>query len=117
MTKFYENQESESSGLSFSDLKKLPDDQRNLINWLRRSGKKSLPEIVEKLAKDEEATLAFLSPLIDQGFVKEVPGEGEPDTYQVKQPKTRKKTVMGLLAKKKKKSPLESSTDDQGEAE
>ncbi|HAC63613.1 MAG TPA: AsnC family transcriptional regulator [Cyanothece sp. UBA12306] len=112
MTKFYENQESDSSGLKFSNLQKLPEDERTLINWLRRSGKKSLLEIAEKIAKDEQATLAILTPLVNQGFIKEVSEEGEVDLYQVKQPKTRKKAAMGLLAKKKKDKPQESSTDD-----
>ncbi|ACK64403.1 putative transcriptional regulator, AsnC family [Rippkaea orientalis PCC 8801] len=113
MTKFYENQESESSGLSFSDLQQLGEEEKSLINWLRRSGKKSLPEIAEKLSKDENSALALITPLVDQGFIKEVPGN--PDGYQVKQPQRRKQTAIGLIGKKKSKPPEDSATDDAAE--
>lgn len=114
MTKFYENQEPQAAGLTLADLKKLPETERSLVNWLRRSGKKSLTEIAEHIDQDEDSTLVLITPLVSQGFIKEVPGN--PDAYQVKQPQRRKQSTLSKLARKKKdQDQQESETDDQEE--
>jgi amino acid permease len=75
----------DTAGLSIAGVFTLPDDQRQLVNWLmRREGQEaaSLAEVAAHTGQDEAAARAVLNGLVAQGFIREVEVEGEP-RYQL----------------------------------
>ena len=101
MTKFSKNESSRSSGLSFHELKKLPEPQHHLINWIRRQNKPSLLDIAVHLCQDEETALKCVKPLLEKGFLEEILEEGE-RYYRFIYPPKKGKTLFKKLADKKK---------------
>ena len=112
MTKFSKNESSSSSGLSFTELKKLPEPQHHLINWIRRQNKPSLLDIAVHLCQDEETALKCVQPLLEKGFLEEIIEEGERYYRFVYPPKKGKSLFKKLADKKKgKKEASEESSD------
>jgi hypothetical protein len=69
----------DATGLSMADVFALPDSQAELIGWMTRRGKVSLPEAAEYTGQDEGAARALLEELEQKGLVAEQAGlEGEP---------------------------------------
>jgi hypothetical protein len=82
-------------GLTMSDILRLPTAERQLINWMQRSGVVGWAAVVEHLGQTETAR-NLLDRLIDQGFVREVPGVGEAG-YTVRLAPRRKRNLPGNL--------------------
>ncbi|MDJ0509057.1 MAG: hypothetical protein QNJ64_07370 [Crocosphaera sp.] len=112
MTKFSKNESSNSSGLSLAELKKLPEPQHHLINWIRRQNKPSLLDIAAHLCQDEEAALESVQPLLEKGFLEEIIQE-EDRYYRFVYPPKKGKSLFKKLADKKKakKAASEESSD------
>lgn len=103
MNQFSSNESSKSSGLSFRDLQKLPETQRQLINWIRRQNQANLLDIAIHLCQDEDTALQMLTPLIEKGFLKETI-ENDERYYRVTYPPKRGQSLFGDLIDKKKAS-------------
>lgn len=58
-------------GLSLSEVLTLPDAQRQLVNWMLRQGEVSLAQVAAHCRQPAEAARRLLSPLVQQGFVRE----------------------------------------------
>jgi hypothetical protein len=58
-------------GLSPSDVLTLPDAQRQLVNWMLRQGEVNLAQVAAHCRQPAEAVHSLLSPLVQQGFVRE----------------------------------------------
>ena len=67
----------EPLGVSMADVLALPDELQMIVTWLIRQGEAGLPEIAALIQQDEAITNSLLADLVAQGFVQEVPGEGE----------------------------------------
>jgi DNA-binding MarR family transcriptional regulator len=71
-----------SKGLTLSDLMLLPDDERRLVNTMKRQLMMSLEELALQLEESPTAIASLLDRLIQKGFVSKT---GDPDnpSYQV----------------------------------
>jgi hypothetical protein len=58
-------------GLSLSDVLTLPDAQRQLVNWMLRQGEVSLAQVAAHCRQPADAARRLLSPLVQQGLVRE----------------------------------------------
>ena len=67
----------EPAGVSMGDVLALPDELQTIVAWLMRKGEAGLPEIAAMIQQDEAIANTLLADLAAQGFVQEVPGEGE----------------------------------------
>ncbi len=63
-------------GLIMADLLNMPDDQRQLINWLLRQKTAVLAEVVRFMGRDEAAARDLLTGLVEQGLVREFEQRG-----------------------------------------
>ncbi len=63
-------------GLTVSALLELPAEVRQLVRWMTRKGKVSLPEILEHYKNDEEGARAHLDILKTQGVLQEIREQG-----------------------------------------
>jgi amino acid permease len=69
----------DAAGLDLADVFALPDSRAEIIGWMIRQGKVGLTEVAQYTGQDEEAALALLEELAEQGFVAEQVGpEGAP---------------------------------------
>lgn len=66
-----------SSGLSMLDILTLPDDQRQLMNWIIRQGSVKLRDVVNRIKQDEVVALSLLEQLLKQGFIQQLDSEDE----------------------------------------
>ena len=60
-----------------ADVLALPDELQMIVTWLIRQGEVGLPEVAALIQQDEAIANTLLADLAAQGFVQEVPGEGE----------------------------------------
>ena len=67
----------EPVGVSMADVLALPDELQMIVTWLIRQGEAGLSEVAALIQQDEAITNSLLADLVAQGFVQEVPGEGE----------------------------------------
>ncbi len=77
MTLTYEG-EWDATGLHLADALALPDPSRKLVNWMTRQGEVSFAEVAAHIGQDEETARTMLEALIEQDFVQEVAGRGDP---------------------------------------
>lgn len=84
-------------GLAITDILALPEDQRDLINWLMRSGRVDLDQVTEYLGQEPKEARAFLAPMIEQGFVQALNIEARPH-YEVRMAATRSRHLSRELA-------------------
>jgi DNA-binding MarR family transcriptional regulator len=68
-------EELKTSGLNLVELNKLPNSQRQLINWMRRQKNCSLQEVATEMGEDEATARNLLDNLLEKGFVREIVGE------------------------------------------
>ncbi|AFY44274.1 hypothetical protein [Nostoc sp. PCC 7107] len=65
-------------GLSMADVLTLPPQQRKIVQWLiKRPDSASLTQVSLHLDLNQQATLALLDELVDEGFVQQVLTSGE----------------------------------------
>src|SRR5438270_11869085 len=67
----------ELAGVSMADVLALPDELQASVTWLLRQGEAGLSQVAALIDQDEATTRALLANLVAQGFVQEVPAEGE----------------------------------------
>ena len=67
----------DSARRHLTDVLTLPDDLRQLLNWVMRQGEVSAAEVSVRLGQNREAARSLLDELIEQGFVEEIDREGE----------------------------------------
>ena len=72
-----ESPSGEPVGVSMADILELPDELQTIVTWLMRQGEAGLSEVAVLIQRDEAITNTLLADLAVQGFVQEVPGEGE----------------------------------------
>jgi len=82
----------EPSPKSILDIMNLPDEQRQLVNWIIQQQKVSLSEVAVHLNISEELAQQHLQTLITQGFIQK-PDNSEPEYYQPQFP-TQKKSKL-----------------------
>ncbi|MBE9006323.1 MarR family transcriptional regulator [Fortiea sp. LEGE XX443] len=58
------------------DVMNLPDEQRQLVNWITHQQKVTLSEVAVHLKISEELTQQHLQNLIEQGFIQELNASG-----------------------------------------
>lgn len=80
------------AGLTMADILSLPNDERQLINWMVRAGEVTLAEVVAQLGQDEATVQARLAALIEKGFMREIPSQGETH-YQIRMAPRRKRNL------------------------
>ena len=68
----------EPAGVSMADVLALPEELQMIVIWLIRQGEAGLPEVAVLVQQDEASAKTLLADLVAQGFVQEVPGEGQP---------------------------------------
>lgn len=88
---------SEQAGVTMSDVLALPDELRTIVTELMRQREAGLAEMAAFVEQDEVTTRTQLADLIAQGFVQEVPNQGE------EQPRYR----VRLRAKRRRALPLD----------
>jgi hypothetical protein len=66
------------------DLRALPQEEKRMINWIRRQGSCSLLDMVIHFCQDEETIFKRLFPLIARGFVVAIEDDRDEIYYQVK---------------------------------
>jgi len=79
-----------------ADILTLPGAERQLINWMMRTGDVTLDAVARQLGGGEADAQAKLSALIDKGFVRTVESHGAP-CYQVRMAPRRKRQLPGDL--------------------
>jgi amino acid permease len=72
-----------TAGLSIADVIALPEDQRQLVNWMMRREAVSLAEVAAHTGQDEAVARAALNGLVEQGFIRELEVDGE-TRYQLR---------------------------------
>lgn len=65
-----------------TDVLSLPDDERNLVNWIMRQSNATLAQCVEKFQQPVTEIEERLCNLIQAGFLKQSEGKGEECVYQ-----------------------------------
>jgi GTP-dependent phosphoenolpyruvate carboxykinase len=73
--------EKKSPEKTIADIINLPDDQRQLVNWISHQKKVTLAEVVVYRNLTEEETQQHLQTLIKQGFIQEI-NESDSIYYQ-----------------------------------
>src|SRR5690349_18631013 len=68
----------EPVGVSMADILVLPEELQIIVTWLIRQGEAGLPEVAAIIQQDEAIANTLLADLAAQGFVQEIPGEGQP---------------------------------------
>ncbi len=66
------NSEQSSTPKSITDLVDLPDEQRQIVNWITHQQKVTLTEIAANINQTEAATEEILQTLISDGFLQAV---------------------------------------------
>jgi predicted HTH transcriptional regulator len=61
-----------STQKSIADVMELPDEQRQIVNWISRNPKVTLEQIVEHTKLTEDVTQQHLQDLVAQGFIQEL---------------------------------------------
>lgn len=84
-----------SAGLSMADVLQLPDAERELVNWIVRTGEVSWSAVVARLEQVETAQ-SLLATLIAKGFIREQVIEGE-SHYRIHFAHRRKRTLPANL--------------------
>jgi MinD-like ATPase involved in chromosome partitioning or flagellar assembly/predicted transcriptional regulator len=87
--------ERSSGGITMLDVLTLPDQQRQLMNWMLRQGSVKLEEVIDRTGQDEIGVLSTLDDLIAQGFIQKFK-VGDEFQYQP--------LLTSATAKKQKKS-------------
>ena len=67
----------EEAGVTMVDVLALPDELQTIVTWLIREGEAGPREVAALIQQDEAIANTLLADLAAQGFVQEVPGEGE----------------------------------------
>ncbi|MEA5516985.1 ArsR family transcriptional regulator [Nodularia sp. UHCC 0506] len=67
-----QNFEESSAQNSISDVVNLPDEQRQLVNWIIHQKKVTLAEVALHTNQSEEDAQNLLQSLINQGFIQEL---------------------------------------------
>ncbi|MDX2272289.1 MAG: hypothetical protein NW237_10140 [Cyanobacteriota bacterium] len=70
-----------AEGFKMTDALILPDQHRQLVNWITRRGQVTLAEVAVRLQQPEDETGSLLHLLIEQGFLQRCPGQDSP-TYR-----------------------------------
>ncbi len=81
-----------NAGLTMADILSLPDDERQLINWMVRAGEVTLVDVVAQLGQDAAIVQARLATLIEKGFVWEIASQ-DATCYQVRMAPRRKRNL------------------------
>ena len=81
-----------AAGLSVADVLELPDQLRQLVNWMMREGDVSLSQVTKFTKQSEQDTRRMLATLIVKGFVREMPVKPEP-RYRVRLARKRGKEI------------------------
>lgn len=68
--------EKQSPAKSIADVMNLPDDQRQLVNWITHQKKVTLAEIALYTNQAEEVAQQHLQTLITQGFIQDINDDG-----------------------------------------
>lgn len=90
---------STSMGLSMVDVVSLPDDQRQLVNWIIREKDVTLAQVMAHTAQEEEILRPQLEALVKQGFLQQLEIESELH-YQLRlAPKQRKQLPKDIWQK------------------
>lgn len=67
-----------SGGLNVVDILTLPDEQRQVVQWMmRKKSDVSLAEVAERIDSNQSDAIAIMDELVDQGFVQEMQIAGE----------------------------------------
>jgi predicted HTH transcriptional regulator len=61
---------------SVADIINLPDDQRQLVNWITHQQKVTASEVATHTNQTEEVTQEQLQSLVSQGFIQEINDSG-----------------------------------------
>jgi predicted ArsR family transcriptional regulator len=69
--------EQSSTSKSRADVMNLPDEQRQIVNWITRQQKVTLAAVVEHINLAEEVVRQHLQTLIAAGFIHELNEDGE----------------------------------------
>jgi DNA-binding MarR family transcriptional regulator len=93
--------ESKKSGLTLADLQALPQQQKQILNWIRQQDNCSLLDLAVHFCQDEETIFNWLNPLVKRGFVSQNLGDNDNIYYQVQFPPKRPRQIPTKLLKKK----------------
>ena len=67
---------------TMTDVLSLPDDERNLVNWIMRQSGATLAQCTDKFQQPAAEVEARLSGLVKSGFLKQSTGEDNEYIYQ-----------------------------------
>jgi amino acid permease len=84
-------------GLTMTNILALPEDQRDLINWMMRSGRVNLEQVATYLGQTPNETRLYLVALIEQGLVQTLNANTNPH-YEVRMAATRSRHLSPQLA-------------------
>lgn len=59
-------------GLDMTDILDLPDNFREVINWMLREISVDVPQMTAHLANDEHNARTMISTLLDKGYIREI---------------------------------------------
>ncbi len=95
------SQPSIKKGISWLTLQKLSTEERHLINWIRRQKECSLLAVAVHLCLDEETAMDKLYPLIEQGFIQQLPPNPDDDEpyFKIQNPPKRGQPIFKKLGK------------------
>jgi len=71
-----------AAGFSMSDLVGLPDDQRQLLNWMLRQGDVTLADVAQHLVQEVDGASRLLTELESKGYVQELDDDAQPRHYR-----------------------------------
>lgn len=91
------NAQEKAAGLSMADVLSLPDDLRNISNWLMRKREANLNEVAAHTGKDLETTRSMLAELTEKGFVRELNFKDEPPRYRMRLAAKRGRQLSGNI--------------------
>ncbi|MGK7932248.1 MAG: hypothetical protein AB4041_12550 [Microcystaceae cyanobacterium] len=92
---------SNNKGISWVALQKLSTEERHLINWIRRQKECSLLEVAVHLCLDEETAMEKLIPLIEKGYIQQLPPIPDDDEpyFKLQYPPKRGQPIFKKLGK------------------
>ncbi len=65
------------TGLAMADILTLPDDLRQIVNWMMRQREVSLDDLIAHTGQKPQQVQAILKTLLDKGFVRQIDRAGE----------------------------------------
>ncbi|HJW30924.1 MAG TPA: hypothetical protein VJ508_16945 [Saprospiraceae bacterium] len=85
-------------GLDMTDILDLPDNFREVINWMLRQTSVDVPQMTAHLANNEQNARAMISTLLDKGYIREIDINGSVQ-YRVRLKPKRKHNMPSNLWK------------------